>query len=587
MAAYWEGVGGVDAGDDGLVSVAEVEAQACPVCGQDEPGPTCWLCSYTWLAQARREFAAELELDALEVAARFEAIEAVAVAEARVAGLVGWVERLRGCLDAYGRARQGGRGRAVELLADLMARDSLDRVTLRGRPGSLYRVAAGVAVDADWRSGRRSLPGRARLAELVGCSERAVTSAWRRAEDLGWMVRIRQGRRLSLVERRELARSNDRAQFDIVQLHRSEIDVEIRAEWVPVALGVLGDVLEHALGLLGEAEDGLETARARYGSWTDWEERVRSARRRKTVERVLAEVCSWPAATLHSANIFPPRMASQGEYSSSGSWLGLRFSPSIMIRFEGGKDSASGGRKLNGASRSSTKAGRGTRCGRDGASCGGGGGGGEGCGSQQVEQPRTDQGGRRRSRGRSPGWASWAYPLARELTRWWPWLTRSPQPWVAATLGATLGPDWTPQAIVDLVRQRCGPLAPDGDIHAPAAYLRELLHQALSGPMAPAHPARVSDQARRAQVVEQATTIREHAGVVRAEATERDATAVPASASSAASAMAALRAKLPAGRRRADRVAVLGGPRPAEAALAEAWPPVAQPGAGLPPGLDG
>ena len=576
LATYWESIGGV--ADAGVVSVAEAAAVVCPVCEQPEPGPTCWLCSYTWLARARVEYAVELELDAAEVAERLQAIEAVSAAEARVVGLVGWVERVRACLDAYGRAHQGGRGRAVELLADLMARDVVDRVTLRGRPGVLHRVAAGVAVDADWRSGRRALPGRARLAELVGCSERAVTGAWRRAEDLGWMERTHQGRHLTAAERRELGRSNDRAEFDIVALHASEVDVEIRAEWVPVALGVLGDVLEHALALLGEAEDELATVRARAGAWTEWSERVGSAQRRRAVDRVLAEVCAWPPATLHAANIFPPRSASRGEYFSSGLFLGLRYSPLIMIRSKDGRLPASGGRGQDGASRSPTE---GVLCDLDCVGCGGG----QGCRSQHVVRPRTVQGVRRRSRRvERPEWASWAYPLARELTRWWPWLAGSPLPWLAATLGATLGPDWTAPAVVELVRSRCGPPAPAETICAPVAYLRELLRQALTGPRAPAHPARAHDAARRTQVAEAAAASRAHATAVRAEAADRAAAGTAAATSSAAGALAALRASLPAGRRRPDRVALLGGPGPTATAPGEAWPPVAQPGAGLPPG---
>jgi len=139
--------------------------------------------------------------------------------------------------------------------------------------------------------------------------------------------------------------------------------------------------------------------------------------------------------------------------------------------------------------------------------------------------------------------------------------------------------------VVGLVRTRCGPPAPAEAICAPAAYLRELLHQALAGPRVPAHPARAHDAARRAQVAEAAAAGRAHAAAVRAEAAEQAAAGTAAAASSAAGVLAALRASLPAGRRRPDRVALLGGPGPA-AEAGEAWPPVAQPGAGR-PGLAG
>lgn len=582
LARFWDTVGGVEVSATGDVLVAAVATAVCAVCGLAEPAPTCWLCSYTWLAQARREFAADLEFDAAEVAERLVAIEAVATAEARVAELAGWVERLRACLDAYGRPHPGSRGRPVELLADVMARDAADRSTLRGRPGALHRVAAVVAVDADWRTGRRALPGRARTAELAGCSERAVTSAWRRGEHLGWAVRTRQGRRLSLAERVELARSNDRAEFDLVQLYRSDVASELRAAWVPVALGVLGDVMDDAMTLLGAAEDELETARARYGTGTGWQDRVESAQRRRAVARVVDEVCALPAAMIHSTNIFSPRTASTGEDVSSGSYWGLRYSP-IMIRSGNPPASAEGRAKTTGASRSPTEGAQ-----RDHGGVGYR--GGQGHEPHHLGHPRTDCGVRRRSRRvERPQWASWAYPLARELFRVWPWLTGSPLPWVAAALGAALGPEWTAAAVVDLVRTRCGPFAPAEDIHSPAAYLRELLRQALTGPIAPSYPARAHTAARRAVVAAYAEAAHAATAAAWTAADARAIAAVPATDSVAADALASLRARLPQGLRRPNRVAQLGPQTPAvdtEPAV-EPWPDVAQPGAGLPHGLTG
>jgi hypothetical protein len=564
LAAYWEGVGGVEAGDDGLVTVAEVEAAACPACGQAEPGPDCWLCSYTWLAQARDQFEAELELDDQEVAERFAAIQALSEAEDRVAELSGWVERVRACLDAYGQTHPGSRGRPVELLADLMARDALARATRRGRPGALHLVAAVVAVDADWRSGRRALPGRGRTAELAGCSERAVTAAWRRGVDLRWMVRTRRGRRLSFAERCELHRSNDRAEYDLVALHRSEVDVELRAQWVPLALGVLGDLLQHAQALLDAAEDDLETARARYGAWTDWTERVQAARRRQAVARVLDEVCAWPAASRIASNIFPPRTASRGEHVSSCSYRGLRYSPSIMIHVKTGWGSAGGRESTNGASRSPTEEFGDLGSARYGDR--------QDYGSQHVVRPRTFQGKRRRSRrAAAPEWASWAYPLARQLVAcgWWPWLAGSPLPWVAAVLGATLGPDWDAPAVVDLVRTRCGPPAPAEDVHAPSAYLAALLRQALSGPGVPAHPARAHDAACHAAAATAHDTAAAEHERLRAEFDARDAAAAASSGAGRAAARAVLAGI------QARRAA-------AAPAAAEPWPETAQPGAGIP-----
>lgn len=85
-------------------------------------------------------------------------------------------------------------------------------------------------------------------------------------------------------------------------------------------------------------------------------------------------------------------------------------------------------------------------------------------------------GGKRR---RSPRWESWAHDLARESVERLPWLARSPRPWVVAVLGATLGPDWTADMVVDLV-QAYGSPGDGATIHAPAAYLRAILGYAMA-----------------------------------------------------------------------------------------------------------
>lgn len=592
----WAGIGQAEAEAE--------EAARCEACGESEPNPECWLCAHAWLAEARAEYeqelaevaeaaaaveaerAAEAAARAAVEAYRFERIAVVSAAEDRVAALEAWICR---CRDAVAAAEYGGsKARPVELLAELLARYADYRSSGRGRPSALAAVAWLQALDADWRSGRRSRPGRAFTAELAGCSERAVSSAWKLGTTLGWSTRITVGGPLSEQLRRATGRHADRAEFELVQLHRCE--PTIRATWIPEALRVARTVLQRAEELLQAAQDELDAERVHDGgTGVDWAEQVRRLQLRRAVAKIMESVLapdrllmieltisqSWP-------NIFPPPGGCRGEHFSSWPLMGWQFTPSIKIRSDRGRGAASGGGELIGASRSPTGSGC---CDLDSGTCRGG----DGCGSQYVEHPRTtNRAGRRSQRRRTapPEWAEWAGVLTDELRRVWPWLAGSPRRWVAATVGAILGPDWTADAVVDLVRSRCGP--PAADVHAPAAYLGTLLRQALSGPYAPAHPARAVDTARRAQAAEDAAAVREHAAVVRAESDARSAEAVPAAASTAAGTLAELRARLPHGRRRADRVAQLGGPGPETAPAAvepEPWPATSQPGAGLPPGL--
>ena len=241
----WEGIGEASA------------AAGCVACGEPEPVPECWLCSYSWIAAARVEHKLAEEAQVAAVETEFARIRERTAAERRVEELTAWIERLRSTLEAYAAGR--GQGRAVELVADLLAREAAARTSSRGRPSALAQVGAVLAVDSDWRSGRRALPGRGRTALLAGCSERAVSSAWKRGEALGWSVRTRQGRRLTLVERVDLGRWNDRAEFDLAPLHRG--DATARAAFVPAALGVLGELLQHALGLWEQAQADLDELR--------------------------------------------------------------------------------------------------------------------------------------------------------------------------------------------------------------------------------------------------------------------------------------------------------------------------------------
>lgn len=527
----------------------------CAVCGSAWPVPECWLCGWSHLAEAR---AAQERADADEaarVAEDFARIAEVTAAEERVDELAAWVDRLRAVLDGYQAG--SGRGRAVELLADLLARDAAARSTTRGRPGALARVAGVLAVDADWRSGRRAMPGRARSAELAGCTERAVTAAWSRAAALGWATRIQAGRRLTLVERMATGRAQDRAAYDLAPLHRG--DVAARAAYVPAARAILADLLEHAGKLLQAAQEHLDGLRARSGGWTERADALRREELRAavaaSVEQTRIQSQTAAALSIDGRNLFPPHTVSSAMSVYSCLSRGLLISPPIAPAPLEGRQSRREGR----ASRSSTMSVMADR----------------GCaGSPRGRRPRPAQ----RPRGASrpvrprPQWAAWAYELARAVQGRWVWLRGTPLPRVAATLGAALGPDWTAEALDAWVRRvRSRPLL--ADPRDPVAYLRAVLEDALTGPDAPPYPARRHTEHRRQVVVATSAAAGGEHDRLRAEWDAQEA----AAAASTGAGRAAARAEL----------ARIAARRQMAAAPAECeWPEVAQPGAGLPPALD-
>ncbi|MFG1804625.1 hypothetical protein ACGFI4_31225 [Micromonospora carbonacea] len=554
--------------------------EGCGACGSAHPVPECWLCGWLHLAAAR---AAQEAVDAAEAAReaeRFALLAEVTEAEGRVDELAGWVARLRAAVDGYPAG--SGRSRAVELLADLLARDAAARVTMRGRPGALARVAGVLAVDADWRSGRRAMPGRARSAELAGCTERAVTAAWSRATGLGWAVRTEAGRRLSLAERVETGRAQDRACYDLVPLHRG--DVAARAGYVPAALAVLADLVEHAAALLAAAQEHLDGLRARAGGWVERPEAARRDELRAAVTASVERVRGTVRAFIDGDNLFSPHLVSQGEYLSSCSYRGLAFSPPIAPPTSGGRQS----RRDKGASRSPARKGR--------ADLGGG-------GSHSLRRPRPIEGAcapsrRRRAR---PGWAWWAYGAAEALPGQWAWTAKIPLPRRAAILGSRLGPAWNPggdtaeQARAAAVRgvddlatfvdhARPVPVLTDPD--NPTGYLARILDEALTSGEQPPRPAalaeahqREQENARRALVAAQAAAERARQDAARVDAAAQGSAARAERAGSGAARRAALAAAAAAAR----------GDHATARAIATAeqeWPQVAQPGAGLPPGLE-
>lgn len=529
----------------------EIADLDCPMCGP-APAADCWWCGdRSWLAGLRwvheQDQAAAAAAEAARVDAEFARIAAVHAAEATVADLAGWRDRIR---DALTRYHAGSGGRAVELLADALARDAAARTSARGRPAAARAlVAAVLAMDADWRSGRRAMPGRARTAQLVAVSERAVSDAFRAWVGMGWAVRTCQGGRTSLERRKATGRSNDRAVFDLCPLSRSPIDPATRAAHIPLALAQLGQVLALAQQLLAAALAELDALRA--DGPPEWAEHARRANARQDTRRVLAEVATPAGGPQGGPNICTPHPVTTGECVSSCPYRGLLFSRPDMIHSPEcpAERPADGRRKTIGASRSPTKGARPA----DRESCRTTPGRARPPVQRHPSGPYPARPGsvapQRRAR---PSWAAWAYDLARELVPAVPWLDGARLPAVAAVLGARLGPDWTVPAVLTLLPQWSEP-------DRPLAFLAALLDRALTGDQAPPYPARRHDAHRRAV-----------AGAARATASARLADTLAELDTHAAGATGAGLAAFRAAR------AQLGRRDP------EPWPAVTPPGGGLP-----
>ena len=305
--------------------VDEIPA-GCAACGSPDTSPGCWLCGYSWLAGARAAHELQVEADQAAVDAEFARVAAREQAAERVEWLTNWVSRVRGVLAAYTDPNRRGApgtgwGRAVELLADALARDVAERSSTRGRPSGFRLVAAVMAVDADYRSGRRAMPGRAECAELAGVCERAVSSAWKRGVQIGAWIRTAEGRRLSLAERTELQRGNDRAVYDLRPVNRST-DPAARDAMVPAALQALDELLDRGLQLLIEAQQVLDQhdsptrGPGRAPNVDVMVVRAQRARLRQIVERTRATASVF-AEHLKTGDSCAPHLVSKGECVSS------------------------------------------------------------------------------------------------------------------------------------------------------------------------------------------------------------------------------------------------------------------------------
>ncbi|MBA3489247.1 MAG: hypothetical protein H0T78_06830 [Longispora sp.] len=522
VVELWEGIGEAEA-------VAE-----CAACGSGEPQSGCWLCGWSWLQQLREEFEGEALTDELAAVAAFERIATREAAEARVAWLVGKLERGQAALE--GKAAGRGRGRPVDLLADAMAADDAQRVSARGRPGAHLRVWLEIALDADYRSGRRSRPGRADTAELADCSQRAVTSAWSRGEKtIAWVDRTVQGGKLSKTERCQTGRWNNRAEFDVRPLHRQ--DPCAREPFIAAAISVLAERQAHVAELLRRAETALDGLRE-PDERPDWQQITRRLQLRQAAAATTDPTLITQTARLaQPVNIFSPHLVSQGKYLRSCLYLGLDFSPRKI-----NSPSPPPRVRPNGRGKSGPSGSPATKQGRSG-------------GPQHLNRPRKPK----------PVWATWAYDLARELVGLpgWEHIRGARLVQIAAVLGKALSADWRAVDVdAHIRRHRPGWSWPQAITFAPA-YLKSLLEDA-----APTPP----DHTRRAPVATEAADLRARQATVRVAAEHRAAAAVPSSANVA---MVAWRQQ---GRR--GCAAAVAAVVAEDQVPAQAWPKVRQPGSG-------
>jgi hypothetical protein len=469
--------------DDAAALEEAIAAETCAACGSPEPTPQCWLCAWSWLQQPAQQLDVDRAVAAAAVEAEFARIAARAVAQAWVDEVVTWLGRLHMVLTAYTSPRPAdrGRGRAVELLADFMARQKGARTAARGRPSHAAYVAAVLAVDADYRSGRRALPGLENTVAFAGVKRRTVSAAWKEAQELRWARRTNPGGRCSLAKRAETGRWNDRAEWDLIPLHRS--DPAARAPYIPAALAILTELETHGQAVLAAAYDDLEATLQTTGTCTDMPEMVMRAQARTAAAKLRAAVAAWLLPSLNSCH---PHTVTTGMSIYSCLYLGKDLDPTISITAVTGSHSirwprSGRGRAKNqdGASRSSTREAVFDLGLTDGA--------------VPDPQPRT----------RAPWW-DWAPQLTNDLLDLWPWLRNAAWKAVAATLGSRTGPDWTAQALTAFVTERNGrPILMTPA--APLAYLIRLLERAFYGMGVPPCPARLrTEYVRKATAADQA-----------------------------------------------------------------------------------
>lgn len=190
---------------------------------------------------------ADAELDRLATAAA-----------GRIEDLSRWIARIR---DVVARWHDGSGGHAVDRAAAALAAMHAVKTTARGRPPAAREtITVVLAIDADWSSGRRAMPGRARAAWLSGCSISTVSGAVRHLIQVAGVRETRRGGRTTLAVRVATGRWNDRSVYDLPPLDWSPVAQAARADYVPRVLELVAELLDRAQALLDAEVDRLRAA---------------------------------------------------------------------------------------------------------------------------------------------------------------------------------------------------------------------------------------------------------------------------------------------------------------------------------------
>lgn len=607
--------------------VADLQVRlTCEACGRSDSAGDCWLCGdqVTFLAAARAVHAFD-QAQAARDGERVEELRAeheaelalVELAGKRLADVLVWQARVVRVWEAmpqlvktgsHGRLQvkrgPAGWARAWWLLADFLARDAADRrqrgMSARGRPADYPWVVAVMAIDADYRTGAKSMAGLDPTAMFAGVSKRTVTAGWARSVAVGSATQAEIGRGCTLEERTETGRRRQRAVYDFVKLHRSRFDP---TPFLGEAAAVIAGLLRRAAELVDAHQALLERARRAAGAvkarlldaqavlaertaedlqlqaavsdvWADDARQAVSAAvtARGRATRAMAPPANRPAvvaaqrarraayddalATAETAAeqairignfCYHPRRG-KGKKSSSGSYWGLQFSAKSSPLADRQRPVGRGDKHRGGATRPSpTRNGGVTR------------------GSTPIHHRKlcgVHQGSQGQPRRSGP--PNWAKELAAALAQRWEFLQRYLDNAgrdhgdaravarerglrlcrIATTLAGRLGPQWREHAddVVRLVERYAGifSVISPGDAHSPLAYLARMLDKALSNPHAVVPwPSPVRDRVTAAAAAAAREADLAYAAAVRTAFDDRDAAAAAARAGLAAARAAA------------------------------------------------
>ncbi len=134
-------------------------------------------------------------------------------------------------------------GRPVAVLASWLY--VLERENPKGRSSTTDRLAALMVTRADWRSGRRSRPGRHEAASLLGVSERTLARQWRLLEGLRLIVPTAAGRHLNAAETALSGYVRARAEWTCTMPALSATDAQKHLQRAHELLAALADAVDN------------------------------------------------------------------------------------------------------------------------------------------------------------------------------------------------------------------------------------------------------------------------------------------------------------------------------------------------------